>query len=70
LGAVLAGLKAIISGGAVCSLPGQKGQKPAAFLLWEGEMKSEGLLPLSTDMMTHLPDMGSFLNSGMFPPHK
>jgi hypothetical protein len=27
--------------------------------------KSEGLLPLSVEMITHLPWMGSFLSSGM-----
>jgi hypothetical protein len=31
-------------------------------------MKSEGLLPRSIDMITHLPEMGSFLNSGICPP--
>ena len=58
------GLKAMISGGVVYSLPGQKGQNPP-FFLWDGETKSVGLFPLSTEMITHLPTMGSFLNSGI-----
>jgi hypothetical protein len=65
---VLAGLKAIISGGAVCSLPGQNGQNPPVLLLCDGDIKSAGLFPLSTDIITHLPEMGSFLNSGIYPP--
>jgi hypothetical protein len=28
--------------------------------------KSEGLLALSVEMITHLPMMGSFLNSGIY----
>jgi hypothetical protein len=63
----LGGLKAMISGGVVYSLPGQKGQNPP-FFLCEAERKSVGLFPRSIDMITHLPTMGSFLSSGIYPP--
>jgi hypothetical protein len=59
----------MISGGVVYSLPGQKGQNPP-FFRCEGDMKSVGLFPLSIDIMTHLPTIGSFRNSGIFPPNK
>ena len=63
-GQALFDLKAMISGGVVCSLPSQNAQKPPFF----GETripKSEGRFPLSIEIMTHLPEMGSFLSSGI-----
>ncbi len=62
-----AGLKAIISGGVVYSFPGQKGQNPPLFFC-EGETKSVGRFPLSTEIITQRPDIGSFLSSDIFPP--
>jgi hypothetical protein len=67
LGAVPEGLKAMISVGVVYSFPGQKGQNPPLFF-WEGEIKSVGLFPLSTEIMTQRPDIGSFLSSDISPP--
>jgi hypothetical protein len=63
------GRKANISGGVADSFPGQKGQSLLSRLLGALE-KSEGLLPLSVEMITHLPMMGSFLSSGIsfLPP--
>jgi hypothetical protein len=61
------GLNARISGGVVYSFPGQKGQNPP-FFFCEGETKSVGLFPRSTEIITHLPTIGSFLSSGIVPP--
>ncbi len=67
-GFVSEGRNAIISCGVVYSLPGQKGQKPP-FFLCEGDAKSVGRLPLSTEIITQRPDIGSFLSSDMSPPY-
>jgi hypothetical protein len=66
-GFVVEGRKAIISDGVVYSLPWQNGQNPPLFLC-EGETKSVGRFPLSTEIITHLPEIGSFLNSDIYPP--
>ena len=58
----------MISGGVVYSLPWQNGQKPPFFLCDEGEIKSVGLLPLSTEMITQRPVIGSLLSSDTIPP--
>jgi hypothetical protein len=55
--------KARISGGVLSSFPWQRGQNPPADLR-SSAAKSEGLLPLSVEMITHLPWMGSFLSWG------
>jgi hypothetical protein len=65
-GSFPSGLNAKISLGVVCSFPSQKAQNPPFF----GDTripKSDGLFPLSTEMITHLPEIGSFLNSGIHP---
>ena len=55
----------MISFGVVYSFPGQNGQNPP-FFLWEGEIKSVGRFPLSTEMITQRPEMGSFLSSDTY----
>jgi len=60
--------KAIISGGVLVSLPGQKGQKER--LSGRGSApgagrKSSGLLLLSVEIITQRPVRISFLSSGM-----
>jgi hypothetical protein len=67
LGLLPSGLTAIISGGVVCSFPLQNAQNPI-FLGDTRIPKSVGLLPRSTDIMTHLPETGSFLNSDIQTP--
>jgi hypothetical protein len=57
-------LNARISGGVLSSFPSQRGQNPPIDLDCS-VTKSEGLLPLSVEMITHLPWIGSFLSSGM-----
>ncbi len=58
------GLYASISCGVLSSFPGQNGQKPSFVGGW-WTINSEGLLPRSVEMITHLPSMGSFLSSGI-----
>jgi hypothetical protein len=67
-GLVSGGLKAIISGGVVYSLPWQNGQNPPFFLWEEGEIKSVGLLPLSIEIITQRPVIGSLLSSDTYHP--
>lgn len=67
-GFVSGGLMAMISGGVVYSLPWQNGQKPPFFLCDEGEIKSVGLLPLSTEIITQRPVIGSLLSSDTYTP--
>jgi hypothetical protein len=52
----------MISGGVLSSLPGQKGQNPVLAGCF-GMLKSDGLRPLSVEMITLRPVTGSFLNS-------
>jgi hypothetical protein len=57
------------SGGVEASLLGQNGQSFDSFaLVILG--KSVGRLPRSVDMITHLPTIGSFLNSGKLSSYK
>jgi hypothetical protein len=63
---VLGARRANISGGVPASLPSQNGQ---GALLWgagAGGLKSLGRLARSLAMITHRPNIGSFLNSGIF----
>src|SRR5574337_456167 len=64
LGPPLFFLYASTSGGVLASLPGQNGQKPTLGEGWVNS-NSEGRLPRSVDIITHLPTMGSFLSSGI-----
>jgi hypothetical protein len=52
----------MISGGVLSSLPGQKGQNPL-LIGFLGTLKSEGLLPLSVEIITHRPVTGSLRSS-------